>query len=151
MRFISLSRKHGQGQYAIVDDEYYNQLSRFSWHLSGRGYARNSHGERMSGLVIGARPRQEVDHKNRNRLDNQRGNLRFASRSQNEANKPKRLPSSHGFKGVSIKKGGYIQASIKVEGRYIHLGTFATTKAAAQAYNTAAKNYFGQFAFLNPL
>jgi hypothetical protein len=44
---------------------------------------------------------KEIDHEDGNGLSNQRKNLRTATRSQQEANKPKRKRTSSRFRGVS--------------------------------------------------
>jgi len=93
-----------------------------------------------------------IDHINGNPLDNQRCNLRICTKAQNVMNSkiPKRNAS--GFKGVSfcsrMKKW---KTGIMVNSKSIHLGYFNDKMQAAQAYNEAAKKYFGEFAKLNQL
>jgi hypothetical protein len=88
-----------------------------------------------------------VDHKNRDGLDNRRGNLRPASKSQNAANAPRRSDSTNQFKGVRPSSGGRPSWVARIQNR--HLGTFPTEEAAALAYDAAARETFGEFAWLN--
>lgn len=94
-------------------------------------------------LHTGRWPANEIDHINGNRSDNRIGNLRPCSRSQNMMNTPK--------KGVCFhKKYKTWQASIRIGGRRIHLGTFATEVDAIAAYRRAADRLHGEFAFVTP-
>lgn len=95
---------------------------------------------------------EDVDHANRNGLDNRRCNLRVATRSQNIANRGPLKTNTSGFKGVNfIKSTGKWQAAICVKGVQISLGTFLSPVDAARAYNDAALTHFGEFAYLNPI
>lgn len=89
-----------------------------------------------------------VDHKDRNKLNNSRVNLREATRSQNNSNIPLPSHNTSGYMGVS-KHGNYWLATIKAEGKKLCLGYHATKEAAALAYNAAALKYRGEFASLN--
>lgn len=89
----------------------------------------------------------EIDHINRNSLDNRRSNLRMASRSQNCANRP---AATGTFKGVTWHKDAQRWvAQIAVEGKNRHIGCFLTEEEAALAYDVAALDAFGEFAWLN--
>lgn len=94
-----------------------------------------------------------VDHKNRNKLDCRRSNLRVCNKSNNEANKKKRKHSKSLYKGVHTRaiKSGELRydAYIRVEGRKKHLGSFLSPEEAARAYDKAATEAFGEFAFTN--
>jgi hypothetical protein len=77
-----------------------------------------------------------VDHEDGDGLNNRCGNIRLATPSQNQANKvwkDKKRPTPY-------------RASIKPNGKTIHLGSFATPEEAAAAYKGAAKVLFGKFA-----
>ena len=91
----------------------------------------------------------EIDHKDENKLNNQRYNLRLATHSQNMINKKIRKDNTSGYKGVHITSGKYILAHIRTGGKQIHLGSFIDIVSAAHAYDDAAKKYYGEFARLN--
>lgn len=95
-----------------------------------------------------------VDHINKNPLDNRRCNLRVVTVSQNAMNQAKQKNRSSKYKGVNLDKekqhhAKKWRAQIKKEGKRIHLGRFLTEKEAAEAYNKAALELFGDFASLN--
>lgn len=94
--------------------------------------------------MTGEWPKQQVDHKDRNRSNNKWENLREASQQQNSANM--RRPSRSGLKGVFSRTPTRWIASIAVDRRTIYLGTFTTAEQASAAYTAAAKKYFGEFA-----
>ncbi len=101
-----------------------------------------AHGVDLTGL--------EVDHINHSRLDNRKANLRPATRGENQWNVPKLRTNSTGYKGVSLDKrrGKYI-AQIRLNEKHVHLGQYLTPEAAALAYNRAAREHHGEFAYLN--
>lgn len=87
---------------------------------------------------------EEVDHKDRNPLNNKRNNLRLATRSQNIMNRPARIDCKSGYKGVS-KIGGVWRAVCMGK----HLGCYSTPEEAAIVYNHFAFEVQGEFACLN--
>jgi hypothetical protein len=89
-----------------------------------------------------------IDHKNGDRLDNRRSNLRLATSSQNGANVGKLSTNTVGFKGV-VPHGKRFRAYIHKYGKTKYIGTFDTAEAAACEYDRAAKRLFGPFAAVN--
>lgn len=156
MAEISLTR----GLIAIVDDDDAAVISGFSWNAfrcrsAKTWYARTTvysptkQDIFMHALILPAPPGMEVDHKDLNGLNNQRSNLRLATRSQNMANRVWHVGrSKSGFKGV-YRRGSRFQASIRVNGKAICLGSFGAAEDAAAAYDSAALTHFGEFARLN--
>lgn len=86
--------------------------------------------------------RYAVDHIDRNVANNHVSNLRWATRSENQANRPGR--SCTGYKGVH-HSGERFYAKIMHQGKFIYLGTFDSAEAAHQAYRQKAKEMFGEF------
>jgi hypothetical protein len=152
-----------QGQFAIVDDEDYEELSKFKWHAlpkynSKMLYAaRNSPrepGEKRSKIYMAIeimKPRKGlvVDHINHNTLDNRKENLRNVTQSQNIRNCIPRKSAS-GFRGVSIINNKF-RAQIRVNLKMVYLGLFINPKDAANAYEKAAEMYFGEFRYKEEL
>ncbi len=90
-----------------------------------------------------------VDHINGDCLDNRKANLRLATNAQNNYNK-RPLNSFSKYKGVFfIRKEKRWTATIGLNHKKIYLGNFKDEIKAAKAYDTAAKKYYGQFAYLN--
>lgn len=80
----------------------------------------------------GEMPNGDIDHINRDRLDNRIVNLRVTTRSTNVHNSPHRNPASK-IKGVYRTKENHWQASIKVASVTYRLGTYKTVEDAADA------------------
>jgi HNH endonuclease/AP2 domain len=88
-----------------------------------------------------------IDHRDRDPSNNQWNNLRRATLSQNAANRPRPRNNTSGYKGACLcRESGKWRASIKRNGKMIHLGRFETPQAAHEAYCTAARKLFGKFA-----
>lgn len=92
--------------------------------------------------------RPEIDHKDRNGLNNQRVNLRICTHAQNLANKPAPVSNTSGFKGVQ-PEGPYWKANITHEGKSEQIGTFTSPRDAAIAYDLRARELAGDFALPN--
>ncbi len=87
------------------------------------------------------------DHRNGNPRDNRRGNLRYASSSNNAMNR--RKASKHPYKGIAHRSQNSWRGQIRISGQIQYLGNFKTAEAAARAYDDAARLAFGEFAALN--
>lgn len=144
------------GERAIVDDEDYEELNQFKWHLSTNRYAVRTAHDYVKGVrktyhpamhsMINKTPKgMSTDHINEDKLDNRRANLRTCTQSQNMANRGKQLNNKSGYKGVYWHAGRW-QAQIRVMGKTIPLGRSRDIEEAAQLYRQAAIKYFGEFA-----
>ena len=93
---------------------------------------------------------KETDHLNRNKLDNQRKNLRICTHRENARNRGILTSNTSGIKGVYWdKQKEKWRVLLHTGKKRISLGLFKTKAEAKVAYNTAAKKHFGNFAFLN--
>lgn len=150
MREIPLT----QGKIALVDDADYSELSKFNWYYD-EGYAKRNLKPGcvfMHHCILPKKDGMEVDHRDLNSLNNQRYNLRYATKSQQMANRPRfKNGKVSKYKGVYAEKSATVPwcAQIRSSGKIKYLGCFATEDAAALAYNTAAIARFGEFARLN--
>jgi hypothetical protein len=99
----------------------------------------------MHQMVLGVPPGMEVDHINRDRLDNRRCNLRPATEGQTADNSNRRKDNKSGFKGVHFHHNGW-RAQIRHRGTRCDLGTFPTKEQAAAAYRDAALRFKGDYA-----
>lgn len=145
------------GQCAIVDDDDAERVQQHSWRLNSAGYVitvlRTNGAKRITSLhrFVLNDPPHEVDHRNRNRLDCRKDNLRLADRVSNSWNMGKRSTTTTSkYKGVywhsAVNKWA---AKIYVDRKSIHLGIFANEEDAARAYDQAARKLFGEFACPN--
>lgn len=100
--------------------------------------------------LMGAGAGQVVHHRDRNGLNNCRSNLVLTDQSTNIGNKRVLKQTKTGYRGVHLRaKDGRYVAEIKVRYRKRHLGSFSTAWDAAQAYNAAATEAWGEHAVLN--
>ena len=146
-----------RGQFAIVDDEDFEWMSKFKWHCqpksNGRLYARTGTKKvYMHRVLLNASPDVYVDHIDGNGLNNTRANLRLCTREENQHNTPIRSDSTTGYKGVSFdKRRNRFSVEINKDKKRIRIGNFENVLDAARAYNEAAIKYHGQFARLNEI
>lgn len=162
-----------QGQFAIVDDEDFEEVARHKWHACKRLHSwyaeRTENGidgrprtVEMHRQVMGLTPSDRgihVDHKNGDGLDCTRGNMRICTARQNQHNSVhnRKAGKTSKYKGVYWhKKGGKWNARIRAgeidkDGRSktIHLGLFVDEAEAARAYDDAARRHYGAFAATN--
>lgn len=131
-----------------VDNDKFDDLSKLSWHMSA-GYVRNGKIGSLSRYILECSVNEEADHKNRNKLDNRKENLRVSTRAQNTQNVEGYIKTSI-YKGVYRRKdSGSWVASIRSNNQRIHIGTFECEVAAAKAYDNKAKQLHKDFAVLN--
>jgi hypothetical protein len=152
---IPLSR----GKFALVDYDDWENIAAYRWHTNASGYAVRS-GDRvyMHREILRAGAGEMVDHINHDKLDNRRANLRFVSEHQSHGNMRPQKRGRSRFKGVFAVSGAKgragsrpWRAQINQNGKSVYLGVFGTEEDAALAYNEAARAYFGECAWLNPV
>lgn len=96
-------------------------------------------------IETGEWPDGQIDHRNEIKTENWWDNLRRATHGQNQTNRKSARPNTSGFRGVSRHYGNW-KATISIDGRAVHLGTFDTPEAAHEAYVAAARAHQGEFA-----
>jgi hypothetical protein len=101
-------------------------------------------------MQTGEWPKEQIDHIDRDKLNNRWENLRAASISQNGANKSSKPNSSSKYLGVYwSKKYKRWGAGIRKNGKRFFLGYYTCETEAARAYDAAAIKFHGEFANLN--
>ena len=151
-----------QGYVALVDDEDFERVNKYSWHVENRSkhnrkYAKHTYREngKVKGVylhifIVGSTAGLDIDHKDHDGLNNQRSNFRITTRANNCHNSRLSKANTSGHKGVYWKKE-YKKwfASIGIKGKNKHLGYFSSKEDAKIAYDEAALEMFGEFAFTN--
>lgn len=160
-RFSSISLT--KGQTTIVDEGDYDAIvaiGRWCYSNSGYGvhYYADEYGQRktlyLHRFVVqrmlreGIPPDMQVDHKNQNRIDNRRFNLRLATRSQNQANKGVPVNNTSKYKGVTFNTGRW-EARIRYQGKRLYLGRFTNPLDAAMMYDAASRLLYQDFSGCN--
>lgn len=126
----------------MVDDDDYILLDKYSFSLS-EGYAcgiiNHKHIKLARYIMKCTDTNKIVDHIDGNKLNNQKCNLRIISRKENCQNKLSFKNSSSKYIGVSrCKASGMWAASITVNKKTQHIGSFKTEVDAARARNARA-------------
>ncbi len=146
MKIILLSK----GETSLVDDEDFAYLSKHKWYLSN-GYAINEDRVKMHRMILKPLPDQLVDHRDHNKLNNQKYNIRIVNKEQNVHNQHKRRNTNNTYKGVQFKKKlGLYNSRCRINHEDHDLGFYKSEIAAAYAYNKKAKE-LSEYALLNEL
>ena len=140
------------GGFFLVDGEDAERIARSRWRLDSNGYPCTGSGRGRiwaHRLVMRAPRGTDVDHRDGNKLDARKRNLRFCDDSLNQANR-RQVRTKTGIKGVTVHtKSRKFQAQVKCKGRNHHLGLFTDDLAAGRAYLRKARELFGEFAWSN--
>lgn len=168
MKKIDVSTPMYPNAITFVDDEDYDRLSQHNWYVSGKAellYAirqrrdpsiKNPRGQSkqvtilMHREIMNAPDGYMVDHKNMDTLYNLKSNLRICTHAQNARNQKISSRNTSGFKGVSWDRlHKKWRAGICYGNEIIFLSYHTCLIKAARAYDTKAKELFGEFARLN--
>lgn len=156
MKTITLT----QGKSTLVDDEDYDELIKNKWCALKRknGYYYAVRSQRIKGggqvqifmhrVILGITDKKLFgDHIDFNGLNNQKSNLRIATKSQNSAYKR----NNKKYMGVSFSKRDLRWSATCQKDGVKHIKYRGSEREAALAYNEMALKYHGEFAKLNEL
>ena len=145
---VPLRAKDGSVRaYALIDATDADWVNQWRWCLNSNGYAKRR--QVVDGRQIMVLLHRELlglihndglegDHRNRNRLDNRRGNLRVVTRAENRQNRSSRVVATSSHRGVYWKAAGQKwAATITVGGKRFHLGYFTNEDDAHKAAQEA--------------
>ncbi|WP_052417783.1 AP2/ERF family transcription factor [Cellvibrio mixtus] len=146
------------GYNAKIDSIDWPLVSQYLWHISSNGYAMTvihdpekykatGNGNKnifMHKLIMGSPPKEGLicDHKDGDRTNNKRSNLRWATHKQNSWNS--RSCAKSGYKGVNQDGNRWVASCNR-----LCVGRFDTAEEAAMAHDKAARHFHGEFAYLN--
>ena len=146
-----------KGLFSLIDTESIPLVQGYNWHLSStvkeKAYA--VRGTTAGGIyqniflhrvILSAPDDLQVDHINRDRLDNRLINLRLATGSQNQQNIGLRSNNASGYKGVCYVPGRKKWlAHITINYKQRSLGLYPTPEEAYAVYCKASKELHGDF------
>lgn len=136
---------------ALVDTEDVEKLKKYSFRTHNNGYINTSRNRKniyLHQIVFGeTKEGYEIDHINRNKLDNRKSNLRQCTHKDNAHNRISY--NKFGQQGIrktnrNLKKPYY--ASIYDNGKFIFLGYYATKEEAIEVRRKAEKEIYKEYA-----
>jgi len=146
-KVLNPNTKH-KTEFLIDNDDLDKVMSLAYWSATSHGYihCRTKDGKilYLHRFIINAPDGAIVDHKNSNKTDCRKENLRLCTQSENTRNRTKRKIGTSKYKGVYWNKD-----QNKWEVKIAIL--FDSEEKAALVYNELATKYFGEFAKLNDI
>lgn len=143
---IGFTNKGEQFQFSLCD---YEALKEYCWHIDAHGYVvakdiTTGKTVKMHKLIIGEIDDYVVDHKNRDKTDNTRDNLRVVTSQENTYNHSVFKNNKSGIIGVFWHKRDSIwEAYINIKNQRIYLGRFANKQDAIKERLKSELKYFG--------
>jgi hypothetical protein len=147
-----------QGQVALVDDEDYEYLSQWKWYARWNKSTQSYYAVR----TVGTKPNQvtvrmhrfimntligmDCDHKDHDTLNNQKHNLRNATKSQNSVNRKLRPDNKLKEKCISPSGKGYL-VQIKRNKMYVFSKWFRDLGDAVDERNNAIDRFRSGFEY----
>jgi hypothetical protein len=138
----------------IIDVQDYELVSKYRWWKDkNSGYfitTTNGCALYLHRLLLPDKEGLVCDHRNRDKSDNRRVNLRYATKQQNSQNRSISCANKSGYIGVCWHiRNKKFHAGIRVNGKTLNLGYYHTAEEAARVRDKAALQYYGDFANLN--
>lgn len=88
----------------------------------------------------------DIDHKNGDKFDNRKSNLRVCTHQNNGFNQKVRKNNTSGHKGVNwFKRDSNWEVKIMVDYKAIYLGRYKSLEEAIKVRKEAEEKYFGEF------
>ena len=133
------------GKRVLFDVDDYGIISKYSWHYkAGYAYAMvNNEDVPMHFVLFGEKL---YDHKNHNKLDNRRSNLRKCTYSENNQNRLISTRNTSGVIGVGLDSRGRWTSRVTVDGKRKTVYAGWSFEDAVIARLKAEKEYYGEFA-----
>ena len=135
----------------LIDVDDIEKCTPYHWALCGRYVTGTYRGEKtpIGRFILNITDKKiYCDHIDRNPLNNRKSNLRPSNPSQNAMNVGVTRRNKSGYKGVYYGQGCW-NVSICVDRKIIHSCGYKTSEEAALKYNELAKQYHGEFAYIN--
>lgn len=154
---VPLYGKNGEGKFIIIDAEDEHLFAGERWIVSS-GYAilnkDHVHHQTAHNLIwehhYGKIPNdREVDHIDRERLNNRKSNLRLTTHAQNSRNCKLSINNTSGYTGIIEDHQGRWISKIFFNWNRYHLGNFDDIHHAAYAYNVGSVRLHGEHGVLN--
>jgi hypothetical protein len=141
-----------QGKVALVDDDDFELVSKYRWHINSGRYAIGRVGGpkkiMMHRLIMNAPIECDVDHINGNGFDNRRANLRFCTHAQNMDNcRKQKNGTTSNYIGV-CRQGKKWRGQVMHRG-VVYYGFFDSETQAAVFRDVVAVSLKGEFSSLN--
>lgn len=157
LRSVKIQLSKGYWATVDYDIELLSRILQHCWYYGNAGYVKatiNSEKVYLHRFILDVTGRyNQVDHKNGDKLDNRRCNLRVCTNAQNQANRRK-SPGTSQYKGVHwhTRSKKWISKLIITDNgkeKLVFSGSYSCEIDAAVSYDFALVNYFGEFAKTN--
>lgn len=138
----------------LFDLEDLSVIESRSWYVDKDGYLTSSYYYygvlrivRFHRIVAHPKPGQRVDHRNKNRADNRKQNLRCCDQAENNRNRGRYSTNTSGITGVTFdKKREKWIATIMFDHKRIFIGRYQKKEDAIIARLEAEARLFGEYA-----
>lgn len=137
----------------IIDSDCYDLVKDYCWflHHTGYVYAREKYSDKhiaLHKLIMDDLDNNFiVDHKNGNKSDCRKSNLRYCSREENNSNRKLQKNNRYGVPGIVFHHGVY-EVYIGHNKERIYLGSSSNLEEAKQIRIKGTEKYHDEFAFL---
>ena len=142
---------YNEKDFFIIDKDDYKMVSQYRWHLDHYKYWVTDievdgvkKRIKLHRFIMGAKDNQKIDHKDRNKNNNSRENLRFCTIAENNYNK---IQNPENYVGVRKRTDtGKWSARIQYKHKAYNLGCFEKEEDALITRLKAEKEFFKEFA-----
>lgn len=138
-----------------IDEEDNERVSKYNWY-SNKGYIRakirifyngidiGGETSKLHSFLMGKAPEgKEWDHKNQNKLDYRKENLRSVTHTINVRNSSLRSDNTTGYRGILLTWKGQYYVDISSNKKRHYLGTFDDLEEAISARKAGEVKYWG--------